>query len=244
MAIPVRQTKSEQKEPSNTASSTITAPTGITDGDVLIITLATDGNSTAHSFPAGFTIFDAPGVNGVKGNNNRCTVTGAWKVASGESGNYAVSWTGNEQAILEMYRVDGAIAGFEIQDPNESNGGAANPATITPAAPTDADDSLVFVVMGTDDDDITVDGGGDADYSVEDVDESASGANTCAIGVQTKGIASATLPPQCDLSLTASEEFAAFWFAVRSVEPVASADDLATKQVDLGGDGMLMISGG
>ncbi len=214
MSIPVIQSRSEQKEPSNTTSSTITAPTGITDGDVLIICMATDGNATSINWPSGFTP-----IAEVHGPSNRCTAAAAYKIASGESGNYAVSWTGNEQAILEMYRVDGAISGDEVQDPDESNTGTSSTATITPVAATDADDSLVFVVSGTDDDDITVDGGGDADYTVEDVDKSSAGANTCAIGVQSKGIATAAVPPQCDLSLTASEEFAAFWFAVRSIAP-------------------------
>jgi hypothetical protein len=226
MAIPVIQTRSEQKEPANTTTTTITAPTGITDGDILIIVLATDGNSTAHSFPAGFSpLF---GANGLKGPSNRCTLTAAWKRASGESGNYTVSWTSTEQAIAEMYRIDGATAGNVIQNPGESNSGTGSTATITPVAATDTNDSLVLVCFGMDDDDITVDSGGDADYTVEDIDESGTGGTSCSIGVQSKGIATAAVPPQCDLTLTASEEFAVGWFAVRSIAPTGAPPGLRT----------------
>lgn len=62
--------------------------------------------------------------------------------------------------------------------------------------------------------------------AVEAVDKSNTGVDTCAIGVQSKDVASASVAPQCDLSLTASEEFAAFWFAVRSLasSPIPTAD--------------------
>lgn len=216
MAIPVIQSRSEQKEGSNVETTTITAPTGITNGDVLVIAIATDGSSAPYVFPSGFTTIAA-----INGPSNRCNIAVAYKIAVTESGNYTVSWigAGNEQAISEMYRIDGAISGFEIQDPTEQATGTSTTATITPATATDVDDSLVLVCFGMDDDDITVDGGGDADYAVEDVDGSNTGANTCSIGIQSKGIATAATPPQCDLTLTASEEFAVLWFAIRSIDP-------------------------
>ena len=215
MAVPVVQSRSEQKESSNTTTSTITAPAGIVDGDVLIICLATDGDQAgAITWPAGFTPIEE------LSNAVACFAGAAFKIASGEAGNYVVSWPDNEKAILEMYRIDGAVGGGEdIQDPGETNTGTAATATITPVAATDADDSLVIVVMGMDDDDITVDGGGDADYVVLDVDESDAAGGSCSIGVQSRDEAAAAVPPQCDLTLTASEQFAAFWFAVRSISP-------------------------
>lgn len=215
MAIPVIQSSSEQKEPSNATTSTIAAPSGIQDDDVLIVVLCTDGDMPAASitWPSGFS--EIANIN----NGAFCSANAAYKIASSESGSYVVSWTSSEQAVLWMYRVDGAVSGDEIQDPNESNTGSTSPATITPVASTDADDSLVFVIAGMDDDDITEDAGGDADYNVEDVDRSNTGNNTGSGGVQTKGIATAAVPPQCDLTLTADEQWATFWFAVRSIAP-------------------------
>ena len=212
MAIPVIQSKSEQKEPANTTLTSIAAPSGIVDGDVLVICMATDGDqSTAITWPSGF-------VSIAEVNNGKaCFAGAAYKIASGESGPYAVSWPDAEEAIFEMYRIDGAVAGDEIQDPNESVIGTAETATLTPAVSLDTDDSLVLVIHGLDDDDITEDGGGDADYTLEDVDRSDTGPGTCSIGVQSKGIATAAVPPSCSLTLTAAEQFAAFWFAVRSI---------------------------
>lgn len=222
MAIPVIQSRSEQKLTSNNTTITITAPAGIVDNDVLIICLATDGNSTNHIFPSGFVL-----IGEVHAPLNRATLLVLFKIASSESGNYIVTWTGNEQAIAEMYRIDGAVLGSEIQDPNESNTGTSALATITPAIATDSTDSLVLVVMGIDRDRVTVDGGGDADYVVEDVDQSG-GANGAGVGVQSRGQVSAGVPPQCDLTLTASDEWAALWFAIKSnTDPVVSARRVA-----------------
>lgn len=214
MAVPVIQSRSEQKESSTTNTTTITAPSGIVDDDVLVICISTDGNSF-FTFPSGFTV-----LNQGEGPSGRCALGIAFKIASSESGNYTVTWTGgNEKAISEMYRIDGAASEDQIQDSAETNTGSSSTATITPAVTTDTEDSLVMVIMGMDDDDITVDSGGDADYTTEDVDESDSGAGSCSIGVQSRSETSKAVPPQCDLTLTASEEFRAYWFAVRSVIP-------------------------
>lgn len=219
MAVPVIQTRSEQKEGGNVATTTITAPTGITDGDVLIICTATDGNAGTFVWPTDFIEIDA-GV----GPSSRCTLGAAYKIAASESGNYVVSWDNSEQAISQMYRIDGAVSGSEIQDPNESSTGTSITASITPVLATDSDASLVIVAMGMDDDDVTTDGGGDGDYTTEDVDVSNTGANTCAIGIQSRSEATAAVPLQCDLTLTASEEFFAMWFAVRSIAPATGVD--------------------
>lgn len=220
MAIPVIQTRSEQKQSANTDTTTITAPAGIVNGDVLVICISTDGNSV-FTFPTGFIEIDqgfAP--------SDRAALGVAYKIASGESGNYTVTWTGgNEQAISEMYRIDGADSGNEIQDPNEVNTGTSATATITPATTTDANDSLVLVVMGIDRNVITEDAGGDADYVTEDVDRASGGGGAASIGVQSRGESTIATPPQCDLTLTASDEFRAIWFAIRGAAAAPAVID-------------------
>ena len=209
-AVPVIQTKSERKETTNVTSTTITAPSGITDGDVLIICSSADG-VPVFTWPTGFTEIDQGFADAF-----RESLGCSYKIASSESGNYDVGLTVAEEVISEMYRVDGADSGSEIQDPNETNTGTSTTATITPATSTSSNDSLVFCVHGMDDGDVTIDGGGDADYSVEDVDESSVDTGNSSIGVQIKSIATAATPPVCDLTLTASNEFRAMWFAVLS----------------------------
>ena len=218
MGIPVIQSRSQQPEGTNVSTTTITAPAGIVDGDVLVIVIATDGNSV-FTFPTGFMVKDQG-----FGPSNRCTLGVASKIASSESGDYVVTWTGGtEQSIAFMYRIDGADSGNEIQDPNESNTGTSATASIVPVAATDQVNALVLVCFGMDDDDITTDGGGDPDYNVENVGRSSSGANTCSAGVQSRGQVGASVPPQCDLTLTASEEWRSIWFAVRGTVTPAVA---------------------
>lgn len=222
--IPVIQTRNERKEPSTVSTTSIPPPASIADGDVLVICTATDGGSV-FTWPTGFIEIDQQIVGSGGG---LASIGGSYKIASGESGNYIVTWTGGvEKAISEIYRIDGAISGDEIQDPGENSATASATQTITPILATDTDDSLVMVCFGMDDDDVTIDGGGDGDYVTEDVDESDASAGSTSIGVQSKGIATAAVPPQCDLTLTASEDGGAFWFAVRSIVPIGGlANDM------------------
>ena len=209
MAVPVlRSGHQEAKASGNVTSLVITAPTTIVDDDILIIVLATDGNSTAHNIlEAGWAVLG--GVNGVKGTSNRCTCQIFWKRASSESGNYTIQWTASEQAYAWIGAFSGvATATDPIQ--NATNGGTAssNLATIDPVTTAKAD-TLVICGFACDDDDITVDGGFDADYTGITSDKSNTGNNNCSGAVQTRGEASVADPPVCDWTLTANEEFAA-----------------------------------
>jgi hypothetical protein len=80
-------------------SNTLTAPTGITDGDLLIaFGFSVRVNRTA-TYPAGFS-------QRLLNNGDNNSVFVATKVASGESGDYAFTWSGtddNTVAIL-VYR--------------------------------------------------------------------------------------------------------------------------------------------
>jgi hypothetical protein len=220
MAVPVIATKSEQKEGGNVATTTITAPASIAAGNLLLIVIATDGNSV-FSWPTDFVEIDQG-----FGPSDRCALGAAYKVAvtADESAtDYTVTWTGGtEQAIAEMYRITGNTTGQPVQDPDSSNTGSTSPANAL-AMVTDTDDTLVFACFGMDDDDITVDGGGPGgNWSVEDVDGSNTGANTCAVGVLTNGVTTKGSSGICQLTLTADEEWRAIQFGVRSQEPAAA----------------------
>jgi len=208
MAVPVLRTgHQEAKAGSNVSSLVITAPTTIVDDDILIISLATDGDSTAHAITeSGWAVLN--GANGVKGNQDRCTLQTFWKRASSESGNYTITWTGSEQAYAWIGAFSGVAA---TADPivNATNGGQNTSTVIIDPVTTSDADALVICCFACDDDDITVDGGYDADYTGITSDKSTTGANTCAGAVQTRGEATTANPPQCDWSLTATEQSAA-----------------------------------
>ena len=85
-------------------SVVVTAPAGISSGDLLIAAVSTDG-STAGSLasPAGWTLLD-------RGSDSATTVTlGVWYKIAGasEPANYTFTWTGNEQAYGWVMRFTG-----------------------------------------------------------------------------------------------------------------------------------------
>ncbi len=218
MAIPVVQDDSEQKENTNVEETTITAPANITNGDVLMLAISTDGNSV-FTFPTGFIE-----INQGFGTSNRCAGGLAYKIADGESGNYLVTWTGGvEESIANIYRIDGAVSGSEVFNPNEEISGQADPWVITPVASTDTDDSLVFVMFSSDHNDINVDAGTGAPYTQLDVDQSSTNNGACSYGTQTLGIATAAVPDEATVNVTAAEQYYGTWCAVRSIAPAAGA---------------------
>lgn len=78
--------------------NTVTAPTGILDGDLLVAIGAQDANQYILALPAGFALFVTTGTSP--------SVIVATKVASSESGNYTFTWgTGNANVIaILVYR--------------------------------------------------------------------------------------------------------------------------------------------
>jgi hypothetical protein len=89
-------------------NTVVTAPTGILDGDILILTIAVFGTPTpaAVTLPSGFTLIDKS-VAGAGGSNVNMSV--AWKRASSESGSYTITHaTANTNAFIAVY--SGCIA--------------------------------------------------------------------------------------------------------------------------------------
>lgn len=83
-------------------NTVVTAPGGIVDGDILILTMALVlAAPPAPTLPAGFTLLTSRG-NGVAGLNVNFLV--AWKRAAGESGSYTVTHaTATTQVVLAAY---------------------------------------------------------------------------------------------------------------------------------------------
>lgn len=76
---------------------TLTAPSGIQDGDILLIVITVNGDP-AVTWPSGFTEFS---------HNASGAQRAAYKVASSESGNYTCSWTGATFASAVMHAYSG-----------------------------------------------------------------------------------------------------------------------------------------
>lgn len=87
---------------SDTTEITITAPSGIQDGDLLIAGISKDGGSTNAVGLAGWA---SPTPYAGTLNFYRGTVL--YKIASSESGDYTFTWSGNEQASGAILRISG-----------------------------------------------------------------------------------------------------------------------------------------
>lgn len=195
----------EKKEPSVTTTTTIPAPTTILDNDILLLVMAFDSVIGALVLPTGFTSLTDP-VQGKRQSANACTMVVAWKRASSESGDYVVSWGGNEKVYSWLGAFKDVLPGEDpILNSVEFNNTAAITHTLDPATTTN-NNTLVVVCMAFDDDDITVDGGFDADYVGVTCDKSSTGTLSTSGAVQTREESIIADPPACTHTLIASEE--------------------------------------
>lgn len=136
--------------PGNRSNSSFTAPSGISDGDILVLLMTTGRNPVLSATPpSGFTAFtgfpaDMPSHSG----DPYVVRINAWyKVASGESGSYATTHTTADSEGI-MYRVTGGNTGTPqdvtptfTQSTTAANvGGTVTAPTITPTV----DGSLVI----------------------------------------------------------------------------------------------------
>jgi hypothetical protein len=221
MAVPVIQSRSEAKLSSNGTSITITAPTSITDGDLLLCVLALDGNHDQIQKGHGLTI--PTGFRQIFGQENQIALALFYKIASSESGNYTFGWVSSEACIANMYRIDGIVAdeGSVLMLPGQEQKVTATSATITPALPTDSADMLIMNFAAIDRDAGQVDAGGDADYTLEDADKTA-GSVTDRIGyaVQSQSQATkGTTPDACTYTASTSDDIIMTWLGIRSAAP-------------------------
>lgn len=222
MVAPVIASKSSRTEISNVTSLTLTAPSGIADGDVLLIVIALDGDPTAfvNQSGGGAWVQISP-VNGDKAPVSRATLYVIYKIASGEAGNYTTTWTNAQQGQGFMYRITGAIGGDEVQDLNNLNSLDTDPSTALSFL-TDSADTLALAFHAIDADRITngqADGG--IGWTTEDIIESGGSTGAaCGVSRKTIGVIAFTLDSTQALSL--ADEWATRQIVIRSIAPVAA----------------------
>lgn len=112
----------------NGTTLTVNVPAGTAPGDLLIFTLAKDGNGGITT-PTGWTLIDEGGSGGFT-NQCRLGVYRRW-APNPVPANYTISWTDNEQAVGSIIRITGANA----TTPVDVSGNATGNDTV-PTAPT------------------------------------------------------------------------------------------------------------
>jgi hypothetical protein len=121
-------------------NTTINAPAGVTNGDVLILAFIAGGATPpTPTLPAGFTTIQGPttetdGSFGV-------SRTLAWKVASGEGASYTITHATASSAAVMV-----AISGASSSTPVSSSAGGTGFTTTAPSITTPADNSVVLFI--------------------------------------------------------------------------------------------------
>lgn len=115
-------------EATATTSHTVTLPTGIVAGQLLLVLIGGE-NPSGTSFPAGWTeLFDA-------GGSSAGWLAGAWRVADGgESGSITVTTTGSVKSAWIVYRFSNHNGTVEAATPVDQPGTASpDPPSLSPS---------------------------------------------------------------------------------------------------------------
>jgi len=125
---------------------TLNRPSGVREGDLLIVICTKDGTGSALSGPAGFSVLVAESESGEQ------TTASWWKEANdSESSSYAVTWGGvSEDYVGGIIRISGANT-VDPVDVSDTNTGTGN--VIAPDVTTTENNSLILRFCGIDDDD-------------------------------------------------------------------------------------------
>lgn len=121
----------------------LTAPAGIVDNDILVARLYAEPSTQPITPPAGFTSAGS-GINSTSGRSHKAEIF--WKRASGESGNYTFTETGNSWGSGSIYRISGAITTGNPIDVIGAHGVSTvtGTAALAPGVTTTVNDTLLL----------------------------------------------------------------------------------------------------
>ena len=203
-------------------SITVTAPTSISNGDLLVFVISFDGTAANPSVSN-----DGTGASWVRevyedGSNQELAVF--MKIAASETGDYTCNWTGNEGVVANCLRITGHLSSgyFELGTATNAGGNTSpsNAASMTP----NTDNNLMLACHAIDRDRITSgqsDGG--TGWTTLTCEESG-GAGGSACAISTKTITTAAASSDSTFSLSTNDTFSTIQIAVRSEAPVAGGN--------------------
>lgn len=147
MAFPTVQTQNTSQESSATTTHTVSLPSGIVSGDLLLAFMAIDaGSAPFTSFPGGWTE-----IKDVSETQNFVTLAVAYRDADGgEGASISVSTTPSAQSAHATYRITGHDTGNapEISTGASGDSNTADPDSLTPTG--GAKDYLWFALCAVD----------------------------------------------------------------------------------------------
>ena len=130
-------------------SISVNKPSGVAEGDLLIVVCTTDGTGSALTGPSDFNVLFA------EQQLQQITHASWWKIATAsEPASYSVSWSGGEDAVIGCFRITGWDSG-DFPHKSAASNGSGTSRTIFPAVSPTRDECLIFRCFGMDDDDDT-----------------------------------------------------------------------------------------
>ena len=208
---PIIDNRSLQQSNTNVLSLSMTPPTGIQDGDLLVATASVSAGSEGlvlsnEGTGAAWTTLANPETGGV-------TFGVYAKIASSESGNYLFSWNTNERIVACVYRITGNITTDPWQLGTLTTNGQTDPATALSMV-TDTADTLVLAFYGIDANEITDDqADGGTGWTTEYIRETVGGGAAANItnGVSFKVVSNA----EASLNATQALDTADNWHTIQ-----------------------------
>jgi hypothetical protein len=202
------QSFAETKAAVDVATLAIMKASGVNAGDLLIATLATDGNVIATvSAPSGWTLVSRLTSGSAVG------VGVWWKIASAsEPGTYAFSWTGNERAYGWTMRFTGANTTSPINAFTTNVGTSSTPTCS--ATTTSVANTMVLRIGGFDAGDISTDNPGLSAHTAITMDRSDSGGTSASGGAGYRRVGAVGSTGASNFALTNSQEFVTFTIAI------------------------------
>jgi hypothetical protein len=184
-------------------SIVLPTPAGVSQGDLLIAAVSTDGNTvTSLAAPAGegWTIIDI-------GQESSAVTFGVWwKLAdAGESPTHTFTWTGGQQVYAWMMRFIGHSPADPIGPFAVSGGNSSTPTCLT--VDTTLADSLILRLGGFDDDDITIGSTGLVGHTAITMNGSGTGTSTSSGGAGYVAQAAIGATGSASFALTAGEQY-------------------------------------
>jgi hypothetical protein len=152
MTAPAYRSHTVQQNTIASTSASVSIPAGVADGDVLLLFLSIDEALVeSPTFPAGFTSLQTKDTSGGTADGQCLYVR--YKIASGESGTYDVSWSINSlRNLFVVAAYSGAGSGVPLSSIASNSTPGASPVTATASAitTTSVDNLIVNFTMSDD----------------------------------------------------------------------------------------------
>jgi hypothetical protein len=202
----------EGKQSANSTTVTVLMPAGVSQGDLLIAAVATDGSTSATiaQVGGGWTLLNRGSDSG-----SNMTLGVWWKLAgAAEPLSYIFSWTGNEQAYGWIMRFTGHDPTTPVNTWQFQQGASTDITPPCPSVTTTVANTMIVRIGGFDRHDITIDSPGLAGHSGITMDESNNNNNSCSGGAGYVQQAAIGASGTVDFTLTVARRYRTVTIAI------------------------------